>query len=123
MRRIINFRSSKTRMMILALVDIATMIMNSYLALILRHEGHYSWIDDKYINSIQSYMIINIVTTLIIFILLLPIFLLAIPFYTKKEYFSSSFSFFWLIGPVPKLTKNGQLVPVPKLTKLTKLAI
>lgn len=70
MRRIINFRSSKTRMMILALVDIATMIMNSYLALILRHEGHYSWIDDKYINSIQSYMIINIVTTLIIFILL-----------------------------------------------------
>lgn len=70
MRRIINFRSSKTRMMILALVDIATMIMNSYLALILRHEGHYSWIGDKYINSIQSYMIINIVTTLIIFILL-----------------------------------------------------
>lgn len=70
MRRIINFRSSKTRMMILALVDIATMIMNSYLALILRHEGHYSWIDDKYINSIRSYMIINIVTTLIIFILL-----------------------------------------------------
>lgn len=70
MRRIINFRSSKTRMMILALVDIATMIMNSYLALILRHEGHYSWIDDKYINSIQSYMIINIVTTLIIFIIL-----------------------------------------------------
>ena len=70
MRRIINFRSSKTRMMILALVDIATMVMNSYLALILRHEGHYSWIDDKYINSIQSYMIINIVTTLIIFILL-----------------------------------------------------
>ena len=70
MRRIINFRSSKTRMMILALVDIATMIMNSYLALILRHEGHYSWIDDKYINSIQFYMIINIVTTLIIFIIL-----------------------------------------------------
>lgn len=70
MRRIINFRSSKTRMMILVLVDIATMIMNSYLALILRHEGHYSWIDDKYINSIQSYMIINIVTTLIIFIIL-----------------------------------------------------
>lgn len=70
MRRIINFRSSKTRMMILALVDIATMIMNSYLALILRHEGHYSWIDDKYINSIQSNMIINIVTTLIIFIIL-----------------------------------------------------
>ena len=70
MRRIINFRSSKTRMMILALVDIATMIMNTYLALILRHEGHYSWIDDKYINSIQSYMIINIVTTLIIFIIL-----------------------------------------------------
>ncbi|MBD9338567.1 MAG: polysaccharide biosynthesis protein [[Ruminococcus] faecis] len=57
-------------MMILALVDIATMIMNTYLALILRHEGHYSWIDDKYINSIQSYMIINIVTTLIIFIIL-----------------------------------------------------
>lgn len=70
MRRIINFRSSKTRMMILALVDIATMIMNTYLALILRHEGHYSWIDDKYINSIQSYMMINIVTTLIIFIIL-----------------------------------------------------
>ena len=68
MKSLINFRSSRTRMYILALVDICTIIINSYLALILRHELHYDWIPFEYLYSIRSYMVINIVTTLVIFV-------------------------------------------------------
>lgn len=68
--KIFNFRNSKIRMIILAIVDVLTMIVHSYLSLILRYEGHYSWINKEYIDSIQTYMIINIVTTLIVFLLL-----------------------------------------------------
>ena len=70
MRKILNFRNSKVRMVILAIVDVLTMIVNSYLSLILRYEGHYSWINEEYIDSIQTYMLINIITTLIIFLVL-----------------------------------------------------
>ena len=70
MSRFINLRNSKTRMIILAFVDIITMIVNSYLSLILRYEGHYTWISREYIVSIQSYMVINIITTLVIFLIL-----------------------------------------------------
>lgn len=67
MKKIIDFRSSKTRMFLLSIVDIFTIIINAYLALIVRHEFHYSWIPEKYIISIQTYMVISIITTLIIF--------------------------------------------------------
>lgn len=70
MKKWLNFRSSKTRMLILGLVDIFTMIVNSYLSLILRYELHYTWIEKKYLNAIQEYMFINILTTLVIFIVL-----------------------------------------------------
>ena len=67
MKKIINFRSSRTRMFMLGIVDILTIIMNAYLALIVRHELHYSWIPTEYIESIQSYMLINIICTIVIF--------------------------------------------------------
>jgi len=67
MKKIINFRSSKTRMFLLGIVDILTIVFNTYMSLILRYELKYSWIPPNYIDSIQKYMIINIVTTLIIF--------------------------------------------------------
>ncbi len=70
MGNIINWRSSKTRMFMLFIVDVLTIIANAYLSLIIRHELHYSWIPQEYINSIQSYMLINIVTTIVIFMLM-----------------------------------------------------
>ena len=70
MKKIINFRSSRTRMFCLCIVDILTIIMNSYLSLIIRHEWHYTWVPYEYINSIQTYLLINIVTTILIFIFL-----------------------------------------------------
>lgn len=70
MKQIINLRSSRTRMFFLFIVDVITIIINSYLSLIIRHELHYTWIPDLYINSIESYMLINIVTTIIIFVVM-----------------------------------------------------
>lgn len=67
MKDIVNLRSSKTRMFCLFIVDIFTIIFSAYLSLILRYELHYSWIPEEYLHSIQFYMIINIVTTIILF--------------------------------------------------------
>ena len=70
MKKIINFRNSKTRMFLLCLVDILAIIVDSYLSLIIRHEMHYSWIPMEYLDSIRSYMLINIISTIIIFVLM-----------------------------------------------------
>lgn len=70
MKKIINFRSSRTRMFCLCIVDILTIIINSYLSLIIRHEWHYTWVPNEYIDSIQTYLVINIVTTILIFVFL-----------------------------------------------------
>lgn len=67
MMKIINFRSSKTRMFLLAIVDVLTIVMNTFLSLIVRYELHYSWIPVQYIDAVKAYLLINIVTTLIIF--------------------------------------------------------
>lgn len=67
MKKLIDFRNSKTRMFALCIVDILTIILNSYLSLILRYSGHYDWIRPDYIETIHSYMLINIITTIIIF--------------------------------------------------------
>lgn len=68
MKHIINLRSSRTRMFLLCIVDIITIILNSYLSLIVRHEFHYTWIPQIYIDSIQTFMIFNIAVTIIIFV-------------------------------------------------------
>lgn len=70
MKRLFNLTSSKKRMFLLGVVDIFTIILNVYLALIIRHEGHYTWIPEEYIHSIQTYMLINIITTIVIFYVL-----------------------------------------------------
>lgn len=70
MKRVINFRSSRTRMLLLGIVDVLTIILNSYLSLIIRYEGHYTWVPFEYLDSMKAYMIINIVTTIFIFIIL-----------------------------------------------------
>jgi len=67
MKKIINFRSSRTRMLLLAIVDIITVVLNAYLALIVRYELHYRWIPQEYIHSINVYMLLNIITTILLF--------------------------------------------------------
>ena len=57
-------------MLLLCAVDILTIIVHSYLALLIRHEWKYATIPYKYIHSIQTYVLINIVTTIVIFVLL-----------------------------------------------------
>ena len=70
MKKIIDLKNSKNRMILLCGVDIITIIVHSFLAIILRYELKYSWVPQEYIHSIKSYMLINIVTTIIIFLIL-----------------------------------------------------
>ncbi len=67
MRELFDFRSSKCRMLILAVVDICTIVFNSFVALLVRHEFQRSLIPENYLESISSYVIPNVVVTLLIF--------------------------------------------------------
>lgn len=67
MSKIINLRSSRTRMFLLCIVDVFTVLLNSYLSLLIRYEGHHDWILPEYLISIERYAIINVITTIIIF--------------------------------------------------------
>ena len=57
-------------MALLFIVDILTIIFDSYLALIIRFKIDYSWVPEEYMSSVDSYVVINVVTTLVIFLLL-----------------------------------------------------
>ena len=70
MTNFLNLRSSKSRMLLLSVVDILTIIVNSYLSLFVRYEFHYAWIPFKYMQSLKTFMIFNIILTIIIFILM-----------------------------------------------------
>lgn len=70
MKKVINFRNSRTRMFLLGIVDVLTIVLNSYLSLIIRYEGHYTKVPYEYLDSMKTYMIVNIVTTIFIFIIL-----------------------------------------------------
>lgn len=70
MKKIFDLHNSRNRMIILCGVDILTIIMHSYLSLILRYELHYSWIPKEYIHSMKSYLPIGIISTLVIFMIL-----------------------------------------------------
>lgn len=56
MKKILNLHNSRNRMILLCGVDILTIIIHSYLSLILRYELHYSWIPKEYIHSMKSYL-------------------------------------------------------------------
>ena len=70
MKKILNLHNSRNRMILLCGVDILTIIIHSYLSLILRYELHYSWIPKEYIHSMKSYLPIGIISTLVIFMIL-----------------------------------------------------
>lgn len=67
MRELFDFRSSKCRMFILSIVDIVTVIINAYLALLVRHELQIGAIPEAYSRSVNTYLVINIITTLVVF--------------------------------------------------------
>lgn len=66
----INFRNSRIRMILLCLVDVFTILMNSYLSLLIRYEGHYTWVPIEYLDSIKQYALINVLFTIAIFFIL-----------------------------------------------------
>ena len=70
MKNILAFRTSRSRMILLCLVDIITIIFDSFLSLVMRFEWSFTMIPAEYMNSVKQYMLINIVTTLILFLLL-----------------------------------------------------
>lgn len=67
MSGIINLKNSRTRMLLLCIVDVLTVLVNSYLSLLIRYEGHYDWILPEYLVSIERYALINVITTIVIF--------------------------------------------------------
>ena len=69
MRELFDFRSSKCRMLILAIVDIFTVVISSFLAILIRYELRADMIPVEYLECIKVYMLPNIIVTLIVFCL------------------------------------------------------
>lgn len=67
MKDLVGLKTSRTRMILLAIVDVITIIINSYLSLIIRHEMHYKWIPTQYLESVKHFLLLNIIITLLIF--------------------------------------------------------
>ena len=67
MRELFDFRSSKCRMLILAIVDIFTVVISSFLAILIRYELRADMIPVEYLECIKVYMLPNIIVTLIVF--------------------------------------------------------
>ena len=57
-------------MILLFIVDVITIIVNSYLALIVRYKMDGNTVPVEDLASVNTYLLINIVTTMIIFLLL-----------------------------------------------------
>lgn len=73
MKNILSLKTSRTRMILLFIVDILMIIFDTYAALIIRFklDNVYSgWVPEEYMASIKAYVWINIVTTLVIFLVL-----------------------------------------------------
>ena len=70
MKNIFNLKTSKSRMILLFIVDVITIIVNSYLALIVRYKMDGNTVPVEDLTSVNTYLLINIVTTMIIFLLL-----------------------------------------------------
>ena len=73
MKNIFNLKTSRARMILLFLVDIVTIIFDAYISLIIRFKVdnvYYNQVPGEYMTSLNSYIIINVVTTLVIFLVL-----------------------------------------------------
>lgn len=65
-----GLQNSSSRMIALFIVDMLTVVLDSYLAIILRFKLDNIWVPEEYMSSVEHYMIINVITTVIIFLLL-----------------------------------------------------
>lgn len=65
-----RLQNSRSRMIALFIVDMLTVVLDSYLAIILRFKLDNIWVPEEYMNSVEHYLIINVITTVIIFLLL-----------------------------------------------------
>ena len=68
MKNIFSLKTSKSRMILLFIVDVITIIVNSYLALIVRYKMDGNTVPVEDLASVNTYLLINIVTTMIIFL-------------------------------------------------------
>lgn len=73
MKNIFDLRTSRARMLLLFFVDIFMIVLDTYLALIIRFKidnFYYGIVPSEYMQSINRYVIINVVTTLVIFLVM-----------------------------------------------------
>lgn len=73
MKNIFSLKTSRTRMILLFIVDILTIIFDSYFALIIRFKldnVYYGWVPAEYMASVRAYVAVNVITTLVIFLVL-----------------------------------------------------
>lgn len=70
MNKLFDFNKSKIRMLMLCAVDVICIVVNSILALAIRFDFHYSWIPQEYLDDVLQYMLINVISTIVIFIFL-----------------------------------------------------
>ena len=65
-----GLQNSRGRMIALFIVDMLTVVLDSYLAIILRFKLDNIWVPEEYMSSVEHYMIINVITTVIIFLIM-----------------------------------------------------
>lgn len=90
MKRNWGLQSSRGRMMALFIVDILSVIIDSYLAIILRFKLDGIWVPEEYMNSVEHYMIINVITTVVIFAIL--------NLYNRVWSYASVYEMFLIVG-------------------------
>lgn len=90
MKRNWGLQSFRGRMIALFIVDILSVIIDSYLAIILRFKLDGIWVPEEYMNSVEHYMIINVITTVVIFAIL--------NLYNRVWSYASVYEMFLIIG-------------------------
>ena len=73
MKNLLSLKTSRARMILLFIVDIITIVIDTYISMIIRFKldnFYYGQVPEGYMHSVHTYVIINVVTTLIIFLVL-----------------------------------------------------
>lgn len=85
-----GLQSSKGRMIVLFIVDILSIVIDAYLAIILRFKLDGILVPEEYMNSVEHYMLINVITTVVIFLIL--------NLYNRVWSYASVYEMFLIIG-------------------------
>lgn len=70
MKELFSLQTSRTRMLLLLIADIIAIIFDAYAAIIIRFQLDYSWVPPEYMHSVHSYVAINVLSTLLVFVIL-----------------------------------------------------